>query len=360
MRTVIAASVYGGSVVIVPEHARKSPVAKIPLRRLGEPHEIDAAIRFILECDYFTGECIALPTAVPIDTSARASYCERVGGYRTRSAGSPARVSQEDLAHALDAARAAWPDVELSPDQFAAWLGERLEPGEPLSKLRTSELYLVCACAAGDVRALRYFDEHIFNEVDQGLLRVGISRDAVDDYKQDLREYLLLGHGGAAGRIATYSGTGPLRNWVRVVAVRAALRRARQAKSHTQLDSSLLGAVAAEALDVEREYLKRRYGAAFEDALRAAFSELPPRTQTILRFYYGERLTIDKLGAMYCVHRVTASRWVRQAMEQLVEHTRLLMKRDLAATDSEITSLLRLVASRIEPVLQSLIRHADG
>ncbi|HEY4055610.1 MAG TPA: SDR family oxidoreductase [Kofleriaceae bacterium] len=33
-------------------------VARIPLGRLGEPHEIDAAIRFIVECDYFTGECI--------------------------------------------------------------------------------------------------------------------------------------------------------------------------------------------------------------------------------------------------------------------------------------------------------------
>jgi 3-oxoacyl-[acyl-carrier protein] reductase len=33
-------------------------VARIPLRRLGEPQEIDAAIRFIIDCDYFTGECV--------------------------------------------------------------------------------------------------------------------------------------------------------------------------------------------------------------------------------------------------------------------------------------------------------------
>jgi 3-oxoacyl-[acyl-carrier protein] reductase len=33
-------------------------VARIPLGRLGEPHEIDAAIRFIIDCDYFTGECV--------------------------------------------------------------------------------------------------------------------------------------------------------------------------------------------------------------------------------------------------------------------------------------------------------------
>lgn len=33
-------------------------VARIPLGRLGEPREIDAAIRFIIDCDYFTGECV--------------------------------------------------------------------------------------------------------------------------------------------------------------------------------------------------------------------------------------------------------------------------------------------------------------
>jgi 3-oxoacyl-[acyl-carrier protein] reductase len=33
-------------------------VKRIPLGRIGEAHEIDAAIRFIIDCDYFTGECV--------------------------------------------------------------------------------------------------------------------------------------------------------------------------------------------------------------------------------------------------------------------------------------------------------------
>jgi 3-oxoacyl-[acyl-carrier protein] reductase len=33
-------------------------VAGVPLRRLGEPGEIFAGIRFIVECDYFTGRCL--------------------------------------------------------------------------------------------------------------------------------------------------------------------------------------------------------------------------------------------------------------------------------------------------------------
>lgn len=30
----------------------------VPLRRVGQPEEIFAAVRFILECDYFTGRCV--------------------------------------------------------------------------------------------------------------------------------------------------------------------------------------------------------------------------------------------------------------------------------------------------------------
>lgn len=33
-------------------------VSGVPLRRLGEPDEIWAACKFIIECDYFTGRCI--------------------------------------------------------------------------------------------------------------------------------------------------------------------------------------------------------------------------------------------------------------------------------------------------------------
>ncbi len=33
-------------------------IAPVPLRRLGEPEEIFAALRFIVECGYFTGRVV--------------------------------------------------------------------------------------------------------------------------------------------------------------------------------------------------------------------------------------------------------------------------------------------------------------
>ena len=38
--------------------ALEKMVSKVPLRRLAEPEELWLAVKFILECDYFTGRCI--------------------------------------------------------------------------------------------------------------------------------------------------------------------------------------------------------------------------------------------------------------------------------------------------------------
>lgn len=42
----------------MPPQMLESLVKNVPLRRVGKPQEIFQAVRFILECDYFTGRCI--------------------------------------------------------------------------------------------------------------------------------------------------------------------------------------------------------------------------------------------------------------------------------------------------------------
>jgi 3-oxoacyl-[acyl-carrier protein] reductase len=37
---------------------REATIGRIPLGRLGEPAEIYAALRFVIDCDYFTGRCL--------------------------------------------------------------------------------------------------------------------------------------------------------------------------------------------------------------------------------------------------------------------------------------------------------------
>jgi 3-oxoacyl-[acyl-carrier protein] reductase len=35
-------------------------VSRIPLGRLGRPEELSHGLRFVIECDYFTGECLEI------------------------------------------------------------------------------------------------------------------------------------------------------------------------------------------------------------------------------------------------------------------------------------------------------------
>lgn len=48
----------------IPEEAREALFAKIPLGRTGTPHEIWLALKFIIECDYFTGRVVEVDGGV--------------------------------------------------------------------------------------------------------------------------------------------------------------------------------------------------------------------------------------------------------------------------------------------------------
>lgn len=72
------------------------------------------------------------------------------------------------LAALLDAARSAWPSVELERRAFLAYLADRIDcsraPIEALHALRVGDLFVACACANGDEQALRAFDAHFAPE----------------------------------------------------------------------------------------------------------------------------------------------------------------------------------------------------
>jgi len=97
----------------------------------------------------------------------------------------------------------------------------------------------------------------------------------------------------------------------------------------------------------ELDYLRQRYREHFEEALRAALASAAPRDRAILRLHLGERLSIDKLAALYDVGRSTAHRWLGEARERLMESTRAELCRRLDVTPSEYESLAALVRSEV-------------
>jgi RNA polymerase sigma-70 factor (ECF subfamily) len=272
---------------------------------------------------------------------------------------------ERELAAVHERGRAAWPDIAVSLTEFAAYIGERVGPPGPggaddlaarVRKLRAEDLYLACACARGDDRAIGEFEARFMGEVGRALRA---SASTVDETKQVLRRRFFVSEEGERPRIAEYSGRGDLKAWVRAAAVRAGWRVERKPKGQTDVESHVFRAVAAAGDDLELDYLKRRYLVEFEAALRDAFLALPVRDRNVSRYYYGKGLGIDAIGALYKVHRSTVARWLNAITQALVETTRKKMMDRLGANRSEVQSLVRMLESRIDMSLRAVVASVD-
>jgi RNA polymerase sigma-70 factor (ECF subfamily) len=249
-------------------------------------------------------------------------------------------------AELLARARAAWPGVEVPADAFAAWLEERAGAGE----LQANDLYLACACARGDQRAHEAFERTLLSQVP--LLLARVEGAPAEEIAAALRESLLLGKAGAPPRIALYTGRGSLKGWLRVVALRAALRDRRDRPPAAEpID-------AAEAMlasgNPEIDLLKLRSRADVESAFRESLRALPERERLLLALHYSDGLSLERLAAMYGQHRATIARQMARARRTLLEGARALLQERLRLTESECDSLVQLVRSQLRVGLRTV------
>lgn len=250
-------------------------------------------------------------------------------------------------------AREAWSGIDVPLARFALFLDERADSA--LTDARAVELYLVCACADGDARAVHRFEAAYFGEVRAAMARVTNELAITDEALQRLRERLFVCAAGAADRprgIASYAGRGDLRGWLRVAATRAALELLRARRPAEPADA--LDQITDDAADPELALMRRQYGSAASAAVAAAFAELEPRERNLLRQYFVDGLTIDALGKLYAIHRATAARWVERARAALEKRTRAQLRERLGAGHSTIDSIVRMVQSDLHTTLSGL------
>jgi RNA polymerase sigma-70 factor (ECF subfamily) len=251
---------------------------------------------------------------------------------------------------ALAAAESSWGALLPRPD-FEDYLAQL--PPANRSADRLAELYLCCACAAGHATALAAFERRFFPEIDHALRNIDREGDLTDEIKQQLRHKLFVAEPGARPGIVHYQGRGPLGRWVQVVATREALmhlRKTRREQARNALDLA--------ARDYELHLLRRDYSAQFEQAFADALAALTSKDRNLLYYHLVGRLGIDRIGAIYRVHRVTAFRWIRDAREALVARTRELLAERMNLAADELESLLRLVQSRASVSVERLLRQA--
>jgi RNA polymerase sigma-70 factor (ECF subfamily) len=266
------------------------------------------------------------------------------------------------LSDMLAQALATWPQLSLSAEDFldftAARMPADLAPDEALGGLFVADLFLACACARGDRRALEAFEHEYTAEIARGL--TSMAGDAVrgDDFKQEVRHKLFIGKPPAGPKIGEYSGRGSLRRWVRITARRTYidLMRAKQRDPEILVGDDAVSERTSEQ-DPELAYIKDRYKLEFRTAFTNALGTLTTRQRNILRHHFVHKLRFDEIAGIYRVHRATIARWIADARADLLERTRALLREQLAVEGPEFDSIMRLVTTDMDFTVSRLLKR---
>ncbi len=238
--------------------------------------------------------------------------------------------------------RSAWPEIVVAESDFDA--GAR----RASAATDGAEIYIACACAAGDAAGIRAFEARYFACIVGVVRRLRLPDDDAHEVAQTLRQRLFVGGSERAGVLA-YAGAGRLPGLVQVAATRIALnlRRGRRRIADDIVPEA--PGVANDAIYAKAEYRER-----IKQAIEDAAAQLATRDRTLLRLHLVERSSIDDVAALFRVHRATAARWIAAARETLVAHTRELFlmttqldTHDEAGLASFVESQLTLSLSRI-------------
>lgn len=277
------------------------------------------------------------------------------------SDGSPKIGAPERLERFHAAARARWPAIEVDRATFDTYVTERLpadlDPADALADIRGDDLYLACACARGGAGAVQTLEREHDALLSSVHARAGAARITADEYRQRLREHLYTGDRPA---IASYRGRGSLAAWLRVTATRALINWSQRdpERHEVAVTRDELLAVAGSASDPESPLIRAGVQQAFARAFEAALASLPARERSLLRERYVVGKRVDELAAAHGLHRVTVSRLLSSALEQVFEVTRRELKQALAVDDQDAAELIELVRSRLDLSLSRILGGA--
>lgn len=257
-------------------------------------------------------------------------------------------------------ARAAAPGVSLGEEVFlqrvVAAVEDESDPLGALAGVHADDLFLACAAAAGDGVAVGQIDRRLRAQTAAVARSLGESRGFAEDLESDLRDHVLAPREGAAPRVGSYSGLGPLDGWLRVTATREALRlRKRVARSGGGGGDDEMADVPG-VVAPELDYLKAAYRDHFRHAFRDALKGLDDRQRNLLRLHYGDGVGVERLGQMYRVHFSTVSRWISAARHQLFDATREAVRSRLGVSDEEFSQIMDLIRSHLDVTISIFLQ----
>jgi|GEM_PF-235433 RNA polymerase sigma-70 factor, ECF subfamily len=274
----------------------------------------------------------------------------------------PQRAQVNDIAElettlkrALKRAEEAWPNFEFEPEDFIAYLAERIpedaDPHQSLEQIHIEDLYLASATSGttghGN-QAIAILQKQFNGAIDAALGRIRAARGFEDEAKQRLWEKLFVKSETRPAKISQYSGQGPLRSWLSVAASREALMLLRKKKPNVEYQDQLSPQRIVRSDDAERSLMKGKYQKHFRHAFQRSLQTLGARERNILRYHYVEGLRFDDIGSVYGVNRSTICRWLAKARQDLLAQTREEMQKELDINTAECESVMRLVNSQLD------------
>jgi RNA polymerase sigma-70 factor, ECF subfamily len=242
------------------------------------------------------------------------------------------------LAASFERGHRAWPAVEVTREAWVQHLARHLPPQvERGLELVHPDLHFAVALAQRQPAALAQFAELFRPKLLAQLCRDN-ARALAEDTLAAVEERLLVG-GEGGPRIAQYSGRGALERFVRAVAANELLNRVRGVQPEPLTDA-MVDSFADQARNPELAAVSRDTRRAFAQALHAAVQGLESRERLVLRLHAVEGATIDELGRMFGVHKVTAFRWLEEARLHLRKATHRRLRDTHALGEVDIESLL--------------------
>jgi RNA polymerase sigma-70 factor, ECF subfamily len=185
-----------------------------------------------------------------------------------------------------------------------------------LASLHASDLALACACRAGHDGAW----EHFIREL-RPALYVSARTIAGDDGRElaDSLYAELFGLPGADGErrslLAYYHGRSRLITWLRSVMVQRLIDRRRAHARFEPLDDDEPVDVPSSSAAPEPE--RQRLSGLAQQALDAAIDGLEAKDRLRLRLYYGQDLTLARIGRLLGESEATVSRKLERARRTL-------------------------------------------
>ncbi len=263
------------------------------------------------------------------------------------------------IAEVIEVARSERPELEAWTEALTQRLREQARD-DGLTATKTSELcaadlLLAIAAQRGDRTAIAEVSALCEDQTERALRRYHPSGARLDDIRQEVLSRLFVGGARGVAKIGQYAGRGPLRAWLRVIALREAWALIRS--EHRELvceDEAFLDQLVSHR-DPNVLALKRSLRPGLRRALAAAIADLSIWDRELLAEHIVTGRAIAEIALGRDVHRATVARWLAKIRAALQRGTMERLEAEHGAASGDLDSAVQLVLSSFDPSLERLL-----